>query len=106
MQQSQFTRIEPYAILEWNFLNDFIAKTDYTYNYYKNKNSSQVNKFDIGNFSIYYNKEGSPWGYEIDINNAFDVQHKNSNSIDQFMITDRKVYIQPRTILFKLSYKL
>lgn len=104
--QSQFTRIDPYAILEWNFLNDFIVKTDYTYNYYKNKSTSQINRFEIGNFSLYYNKEGSPWGYEIDINNAFDVQHKNSNSFDQFMITDRSIYIQPRTILFKLSYKL
>jgi hypothetical protein len=104
--QNNFTQINPYAVLDWDFLNDFIFKADYTYNYYKNNNTGQVNRFDVGNFSLFYNKEDSPWGFEIDVDNLFDVRYKNENSFNQFLVTDRNIFIQPRTLLFKLSYKL
>lgn len=104
--KNNFTQINPYAVLEWDFLNDFIFKADYTYNYYENKNTNQINRFEVGNMSLYYNKEDSPWGFEIDVDNLFDIQYKNENSLNQFIVTDRNIYLQPRTILFKLSYKL
>ena len=104
--KNNFTQINPYAYLEWDFLNDFIFKADYTYNYYENKNTNQINRFEVGNVSLYYNKEDSPWGFEIDVDNVFDIQYKNENSFNQFIVTDRNIYLQPRTLLFKLSYKL
>ncbi len=103
---NKFTQVNPYAILDWDFLNDFIFSADYTYNYYKNLNTKQTNRFDVGNLSLYYNKEDSPWGFEMDIDNIFDVQYKNENSFNQFLVSDTNIFIQPRTILFKLSYKL
>ncbi|WP_233357623.1 TonB-dependent receptor [Haloflavibacter putidus] len=103
---NKFTQISPYAILDWDFLNDFIFSADYTYNYYKNLNTKQTNRFDVGNLSLYYNKEDSAWGFEIDVDNIFDVRYKNENSFNQFLVSDTNIFIQPRTILFKLSYKL
>ncbi|MBB4118476.1 hypothetical protein GGR32_000750 [Mesonia hippocampi] len=103
---NKFIENKPYANLEWDFFNDFIVKANYRYNYYKNKNTNQINHFDIGDFSIFYNKENSLWSFELAVDNIFDVDYKNENTIDQFMITDRNIYLQPRTVLFKLSYKL
>lgn len=104
--ENKFTQINPYATLDWDFLNDFIFSANYYYNYYKNLNTNQVNQFNIGNLSLYYNQEDSPWGLEIDIDNIFNIQSKNENTFDQFIVLDKSIFIQPRTILFKLSYKL
>ena len=103
---NDFTQLNPYANLEYDFLNAFILKADYTYNFYENKNTTEINRFQIGNASLYYNKEDSPWGFELDVNNIFDVRFKNTNSFDQFIISDRRIFIQPRTALLKISYKL
>ncbi|MCF6295087.1 MAG: hypothetical protein L3J25_05310 [Flavobacteriaceae bacterium] len=103
--ENKFTQINPYATLDWDFLNGFILSADYSYNYYKNLNTNQINQFNIGNLSLYYNQEDSPWGFEIDVDNIFDVRYKNENFFNQFLIMDTNIFIQPRTILFILSYK-
>lgn len=102
----KFIQKIPYAIVEWDFLNDFILSVDYYYNYYKNLNINQINQFNVGSLSLYYNKEDNPWGFEIDVNNIFDVRYKNKNTFNQFLVMDTNIFIQPRIILFKLSYKL
>jgi hypothetical protein len=103
---NSFEQINPYAILEYDFWNAFILKADYQYNYYENQNTGDINRFELGNFSLYYNKEDSPWGFEIAINNAFDVRYRRNNSFSQFIVTDQRIFIQPRTALLKISYKL
>lgn len=103
---NSFTRMSPYAILNYDFLNDFILKADYAYNYYENQNHNEINRFQLGNASLFYNKEDNPWSFEIDINNIFDVRYRNSNSFSEFLITDQRVFIQPRTVLLKVSYQL
>jgi hypothetical protein len=104
--KNNFTQTDPYAILEYDFLNNFILKVDYTYNNYVNRNENATNNFEIGNASLYYNKEDSPWGFEVDVDNIFDVSFKNNNSFNQFIVNDTRIFIQPRTLLFKVSYKL
>ncbi len=104
--ENKFIQTDPYAILEYDFLNDFILKADYTYNNYVNRNENATNTFEIGNASLYYNKEDSPWGFEVDVDNLFDVSFKNNNSFNQFIVNDTRIFIQPRTVLFKVSYKL
>lgn len=103
---NRFEQINPYAILEYDFWNAFILKADYQYNYYENKNTGAINRFEIGNFSLYYNEEDSPWGFEVAVNNTFDVRYRKNNSFSQFIVTDQRIFIQPRTALLKISYKL
>jgi len=103
---NNFMQLNPYANLEYDFLNGFILKADYANNYYENRDNNQLNRFQVGNASLFYNKEDSPWGFEIDVNNIFDIRYKNSNSFNQFIINDQRTFLQPRTALFKVSYKL
>jgi len=94
------------VILEYDFLNDFIFKADYTFDNYNNKNQNISNTFDTANTSLFYQKEDSPWGFEINATNLFDVKFKQQNSFNAFVISDSRTFILPRIIMFKLSYKL
>ncbi|MGB1232413.1 MAG: TonB-dependent receptor [Winogradskyella sp.] len=94
------------VILEYDFLDDFIFKTDYTFNNYNNKSQNTSSTFDIANASLFYQKEDSTWGFEVNATNLFNVRFKQQNAFNSFVISDEKTYILPRIIMFKLSYKL
>jgi hypothetical protein len=94
------------AILEYDFLKDFIFKADYTFDNYNNKNQGITNTFDTANASLFYQKEDSPWGFEVSANNIFDVRFKQQNSFNAFVVSDNRTFIIPRIVMFKLSYKL
>lgn len=82
----------------------FVLKADYDYTYNKQKNQSE--SYEFFNASIYYNKEDSPWGFELRVDNLMDIKYKRSHSFSQFMIYDQWTFVQPRTAMFILSYKL
>lgn len=94
------------AILQYDFLKDFIFKADYTFDNYNNKSEALVNTFDTANASLFYQKEDSPWGFEIAANNIFDVRFKQQNTFNAFVVSDNRTFILPRILMFKLSYKL
>ena len=104
--ESNFSTLKPYGILEYDFLNDFILEADYSFTYYENQSQNQINRFQEANASLYYNKEGSAWGFEVDVQNLFDIRFRNNNTFSQFLIADQRTFIQPRTVIFRLSYKL
>ncbi|SFZ90009.1 CarboxypepD_reg-like domain-containing protein [Flaviramulus basaltis] len=92
--------------LEYDFLKDFIFKADYSFDAYKNKNNGITNTFDTANASLFYQKEDSPWGFEVNATNLLNVKFKQQNSFNSFLISDNKTFILPRFIMFKLIYKL
>jgi hypothetical protein len=94
------------VILEYDFLKDFIFKADYTFDNYNNKSQDLINTFDTANTSLFYQKEDSPWGFEINATNLFDVRFRQQNSFNAFVISDSRTFILPRIVMFKLSYKL
>lgn len=102
---NEFMQLGPYIYLEYDFW-DFILKADYTYNYHENQNTEQINRFQIGGASLFYGKEDSLWSFELAVENLFDVRYKNENSFSQFLVSDRNIFLQPRTVLFKIAYKL
>lgn len=91
--------------MEYN-LGGFVIKTDYKYTYNKQVTTGDSEDYQMANASLYYNKEDSPWGFELRVNNLFDLNYKRTHSFNQFMIYDQWTYIQPRTALLILSYKL
>ena len=103
---NEFMRITPFAILEYDFFEDFIFKFNYDYNYFENQSTNNINRFEIAESSLFYSKEDSAWGFEIQATNLFDVSFKRENSVNEFIVADRRIFLQPRTILFKLIYKL
>ncbi|REG89621.1 TonB-dependent receptor [Winogradskyella sediminis] len=103
---SKFENDQLEVILEYDFLNDFIFKADYTFDNYSNKSQATQTIFDTANASLFYQKEDSPWGFEVNATNLFDVKFKQQNSFNAFVISDSRTFILPRIVMFKVSYKL
>lgn len=103
---SKFENEALFATLEYDFLNDFILKADYSLDNYQNRNLETKNSFKNANASLFYQKENSPWGFEINATNLFDTKFKQDNLFSDFLISDSKTFILPRIIMFKIEYKL
>ncbi|REE27811.1 carboxypeptidase-like protein [Winogradskyella pacifica] len=103
---SNFENDQLEVILEYDFLNDFIFKADYTFDNYTNKSLDTKTTFDTANASLFYQIEDSPWGFEINATNLFDTRFKQQNSFNAFVISDSRTFILPRIVMFKVSYKL
>lgn len=91
---------------EYDFLKDFIFKTHYSIESYHNKTFNSSSSFDIMDASLFYQKENSPWSFEINGQNLLDIKYKQRNSFSNILVSDKKTFILPRIVMFKLSYKL
>ncbi len=104
--ENEFVTTTPSIEIEYRFWEDFIFKGDYRYNHFNNLTQNQSNTFEIANASLFYQKESSPWGVGIDATNLFNIRFKNTNSVNQFLVNDQQIFIQPRIIMLKLNYRL
>ncbi len=94
------------AYVEYDLFNDFILKGDYQFENYENKTFDVTNTFDVANVSLFYQKENNPWGIEVSANNIFNIEFKQRNSFSSILVSDEKIFILPRIIMFKVTYKL
>lgn len=92
--------------LDYDFLNHFIFNFNYSYTQYKNDAQNITNTYKEMNASLFYQKENSPWGFELTATNILDTKFKRRNSFSDFLITDEKTFILPRIFLLKVSYKI
>jgi hypothetical protein len=104
--KNTFTNSTFFANLDYVFFNDFHLKTDFERIEFVNQGQNLRNVFDVANASLFYQKEDSPWGFEILTNNLFNVRFKRENSFSDFLIRDQSTAILPRIVMFKISYKL
>lgn len=95
-----------FANLSYDFFNDFQLKADYARTRFENKDIGVKNVFDFANTSLFYQKEGSRWGFEVSATNLFNTEFRRESSLNDFLISDRRTLILPRILLFKISYKL
>jgi hypothetical protein len=59
--------------IEYDFLNDFIFKSDFTEQKFTNTSQNSGNRTNFFNASLYYQKENSLWGFELSANNIFNM---------------------------------
>ncbi|MBQ0786336.1 MAG: carboxypeptidase-like regulatory domain-containing protein, partial [Oceanihabitans sp.] len=93
--KTKFENDDFFVNLEYDFLKDFIFKADYSLSNYQNKNIHAKNRFENANASLFYQKEDSPWGFEVSANNIFDTKFKQQNSFSNFLISDGRTFILP-----------
>jgi hypothetical protein len=106
LNKNTFTNSTFFANLDYVFFNDFHLKTDFERIEFVNQGQNLRNVFDVAKASLFYQKEDSPWGFEILMNNLFNVRFKRENSFSDFLIRDQSTAILPRIVMFKISYKL
>ncbi|RIV70826.1 carboxypeptidase regulatory-like domain-containing protein [Flagellimonas aequoris] len=104
--RNTFTNTRFSAQINYVFLKDFHFKGDFERTEYKNEDQNLTNIFNVAGASLFYQKENSPWGFEISTSNLFDVSYKRQNSFSDFLISDQSTLIMPRIAMFKIVYKL
>ena len=102
---NKFTIITPSIELEYLFLKDFVLTADYGFTYFQNREQKESNQFSIGNASLLYHQESSPWSVTLEVTNIFDTRFQRENFFSQFLVSDTRTFIQPRVILIKLGYR-
>lgn len=102
----EFVTTEPYGTMNFQFLNNFIFKSAYTYRLYYNKTDHKTNVVNDLNASLLYTIKNSSWSIEVSGKNLTNEGFQNINFANQFMIFNQKVYIQPIQIIFSAYYKL
>lgn len=103
--KNKFTTLSPFANLEYDF-GDFIFELNYDYTYFKNQTTGDINRFELVDASLFYGKEDSAWGFEVNATNLFDIGFKRQNSVNEFIVSDRRIFVQPRIVMSKVIYKL
>lgn len=103
--KSKYITNEPFAELSYDFLDGFILKADYKKTTFMNDTQNTAT-YELANASLFYQKEDSPFGFEINATNLVDVTNKRSSSFSSYMISENQTYVMPRIVMFKLSYKL
>ncbi|MFD1614664.1 carboxypeptidase-like regulatory domain-containing protein [Gelatiniphilus marinus] len=90
-----------YNYKDWKF------DINYGFTLFKNKANFNTNSFfDLLNTTIFYNKEDSPWSFEVD---GYNLTNNNSRLFSYFSSTnidEKQIFVFPRTILFSIIYKL
>jgi len=103
---NDFMRIMPNINVNYSFFKNFLLKANYNFTYFENEKNGNTNHFDLSNVSLSYNKEESPWNFEISSTNIFDTAFRQESNINEFTAIDNITFIQPRILLFSITYKL
>lgn len=92
--------------MDINFLKSFLFTADYELNYFTNNSTGQSSDFNTVNASLEYWKESSAWSFKLDATNLLNNEVKLSSNLSQFQASENRVFVQPRILLFSVTYKL
>ncbi|RZK81253.1 MAG: TonB-dependent receptor [Pedobacter sp.] len=98
--ESHFTEHQLKTGLQWHVLKVLSIHGDYVKSWYNS------NTFDNLDATLHYQTKNSAWGYSLVGTNLLDNKYRRSNSFSAIYITDSRVFLLPRMILAKLTYKL
>lgn len=104
-----YTNVSDITRLDVNFnheVGNWQFNTDFLYNFYKNRNTQTTNSFNDLGASIFYQKEESPWAFELKAKNILDNKYKLSSGLTDILFSEVREYIMPRMIVFKVTYQL
>ena len=106
LTRNRFTNSKYGLALNHRFLKDFQVKFDYSMIQFVNNSEGTQNTFDLANASLFYQKEGSHWGFELKGNNLFNTQFKQRSSFSDFLVSEQTTFVIPRILLASIIFEL
>ena len=103
--ESKFFTDAPYVRLDAYFLKGFVFNSRYTYNVYRNQDQT-LNEYRFLEADLSYRPEGSQWEFGVRATNLFNDTQINQDSFNQFSFTTNSYIIQPRYIVFEITYDI
>jgi hypothetical protein len=92
--------------IDYDISRDLYVTFNYNQSYFENRLTRSINDFSNSRFEIAYNKENSAWTYILSGENLFDDRFRQENNNRGFIILNQTTFLQPRILMFTLSYKI
>lgn len=105
-QGTTFTTQQPFAKLDYFFLNGFSFNADYDYYSYTNSTGTVRNSYDFLNSSLAYRKKEAKMEYKVGVTNLLNTRSLNDDSFNQIGFRTSQYFVQPRYLVFSLKYNL
>lgn len=105
-QGTTFTTQQPFAKLDYFFLNGFSFNADYDYYSYTNSTGTVRNSYDFLNASLAYRKKDAKMEYRVGVTNLLNTRSLNDDSFNQIGFRTSQYFVQPRYLIFSLKYNL
>lgn len=105
-QGTTFTTQQPFAKLDYFFLNGFSFNADYDYYSYTNSTGTVRNSYDFLNASLAYRKKDAKMEYRVGVTNLLNTRSLNDDSFNQIGFRTSQYFVQPRYLIFSLRYNL
>lgn len=104
--KSKFEHNDFEVYLDYVVNNNLIFKADYTYHLFKNKLHKTIEKNNLLNVQVSYQKQHSPWFFNVSANNLLNNLFKIKSFNSDFLTSENKTFILPKTIVLSISYKI
>jgi hypothetical protein len=101
-----FKTQQPFAKLDYFFLDAFSFNLDYDYYQYTNSSKTVNNTYDFLNTSLSYRKKDAKMEYRVGVTNLLDTKSLNDDSFNQTSFRTSEYLVQPRYVVFSLKYNL
>jgi hypothetical protein len=82
-----------------------VFNAKYTYNFYRNQEQT-LNEYRFLEADLSYKPSGSKWEFGLRATNILNDTEINRDSFNQFSFTTNSYVIQPRYLLFEVTYDL
>ena len=105
-QGTTFKTQQPFAKLDYFFLDAFSFNADYDYYQYTNSSGTVNNTYDFLNTSLSYRKKDAKMEYRVGVTNLLDTKSLNDDSFNQTSFRTSEYLVQPRYVVFSLKYNL
>ena len=105
-QGTTFKTQQPFAKLDYFFLNGFAFDTTYDYYQYTNSSGTVNNTYDFLNSNLSYRKKDAKLEYRLGVTNMLNTKSLNDDSFNQTSFRTSQYLVQPRYVVFSLKYNL
>ncbi len=105
-ESTTFKTQQPFARLDYFFLDGFSFNAEYDYYNYSNANGTINNEYDFLNASLSYRKKDAKMEYKVGVTNLLDTKSLNDDSFNQSFYSTSQYIVQPRYLIFTLRYNL
>ena len=102
---TSYVNHQPYAELDWYFLNGFLLNVEYDYNNYK-ASSGPSSVYDFLDARLAYQKKDSKWEYYLSATNLLNTEFIRTDSFTNSVTSPQEIFVLPRYVTVGVKYDL
>lgn len=89
-----------------DFSDSWIISSDFSQTYFKNRTTGDTRQFGLFDIAAQYKPLKSPWIFDLNLRNIFNVNARSDSSISDFIISQTDTFILPFRATLGVSYTL